>query len=275
MLGDAAESLGLLSDAGRARVLPEPMPRTGAAAPTSVAELARGQLNLSDTDDYPGHVRVIEVPQPGGGSAWLVEISGTQVWDPRAGTNPHDVTTDVRLMARESTVLAAGVEQALRQAQAASGRDCQSRPGAAERPQPGWDRRGGPGLVAPFAAQHRVTHVVTMGSPVARMPVPRDVQVLSLEHHQDPVPRLEGRLNPDRRSWVTVTRDLHGDSDGVETGTGAHATEEYAETAAAVDSSTDPSIRDWRQGSRQFFEPRPGASPVVRDYRIERIVPER
>jgi hypothetical protein len=275
VLGDSAEWWGLLSDAGRARVLPEPIPRSGSAAPTSVAELARGQLNLSDADDYPGHVRVIEVPQPGGGSAWIVEISGTQVWDPRAGSNPHDVTTDVRLMARESTVLAAGVEQALHQAQAASGRDASHDPVLLSGHSLGGIVAAGLASSPSFVAQHRVTHVVTMGSPVARMPVPRDVQVLSLEHHQDPVPRLEGRLNPDRRSWVTVTRDLHGDSHAVHTGTGAHATEEYAETAAAVDSSSDPSIRDWRQGSRQFFEARPGASPVVRDYRIERIVPER
>lgn len=275
VLGDAAESWGLLSDAGHARVLPEPMRRTGAGAPTSVADLARGQLNLSDADDYPGHVRVIEVPQPGGGSTWLVEISGTQVWDPRAGNNPHDVTTDVRLMARESTVLAAGVEEALRQAQAASGHDASRDPVLLSGHSLGGIVAAGLASSPSFAARHRVTHVVTMGSPVARMPVPRDVQVLSLEHHQDPVPRLEGRINPDRRSWVTVTRDLQGDSDGVDTGTGAHATEEYAETAAAVDSSSDPSIRDWRQGSRQFFEPRPGASPVVRDYRIERIVPQR
>ena len=275
VLGGAAESWGLLTDAGRARVLPEPAPRTGAAAPTSVAELARGQLNLSNADDYPGHVRVVEVPRPGGGSAWIVEISGTQVWDPRAGRNPHDVTTDVRLMARESTVLAAGVEEALRQAQAASGHDARHDPVLLSGHSLGGIVAAGLAASASFAAHHRVTHVVTMGSPVARMPVPRDVQMLSLEHHQDPVPRLEGRPNPDRRSWVTVTRDLDGDRDGVHTGTGAHATEEYAETAAAVDSSSDPSIRDWRQGSRQFFESRPGAAPVVRDYRIERIVPER
>lgn len=274
VLGDAAEPWGLLSDAGQARVLQEPAPRAGAAAPTSMAELALGQLNVSD-DDYPGHVRVIEVPQPGGGSAWVVLISGTQAWDPRAGSNPHDVTTDVRQMARESTVLAAGVEQALAQAQAESGRDTSQDPVLLSGHSLGGIVAAGLASSPAFATQHRVTHVVTMGSPVARMPVPRDVQVLSLEHHQDPVPRLEGRLNPDRRSWVTVTRDLRGDSDHVATGTGAHATEEYVETAAAVDSSSDPSIRDWRQGSRQFFQPRPGGSPVVRDYRIERIVPER
>ncbi len=148
VLGGAAESWGLLSDAGRARVLPEPAPRTGAAAPTSVAELARGQLNLSDADDYPGHVRVVEVPRPGGGSAWIVEISGTQVWDPRAGSNPHDVTTDVRLMARESTVLAAGVERGAAPGPGRVRPRCQSRPGAAQRPQPRRHRRGGSGRLA-------------------------------------------------------------------------------------------------------------------------------
>lgn len=272
-LGDAAALWGYLSDAGRPRVVAEPLPRAGASAPTTLAGLAEDQRNLSDPD-YPGHVRVIEVPGPSG-SAWVVEVSGTQVWDPRAASNPHDVTTDVRLMARESSVLAAGVEQALRMAQADSGRDTSDDPVLLSGHSLGGIVAAGLASSPSFTAQHRVTHVVTMGSPVARMPVPRDVQVLSLEHHQDPVPRLEGRSNPDRRSWVTVTRDLRGDGDGVDTGSGAHDGEEYAETARAVDTSTDRSVQEWRRGSQQFFEARPGAAAIVRDYRIERVLPER
>lgn len=273
LLADAAGPWGSLSDAGRARVVPEPSPRHGAAAPTSLAALARDQVNLSDPDDYPGHVRVVEVPGPTG-SAWVVEISGTQVWDPQAGGNPHDVTTDVRIMARESTVLAAGVEEALHRAQADAGHDASDDPVLLSGHSLGGIVAAALASTPSFTAQHRVTHVVTMGSPVARMPVPRDVNVLSLEHHQDPVPRLEGRSNPDRRSWVTVTRDLRGDTDRVDTGSGAHDADEYAETASAVDASTDASVQEWRRGSRQFFEPQPGSVPVVRDYRIERLPPE-
>ena len=116
-LADSAALWGLLDDRGRAQVVAEPAPRTGAAAPRSLRDLAADQRNVGDGERYAGHVRVIEVPQPNG-SVWVVEISGTQAWDPRAGDEPFDVTTDVRSMAQEATVLADGVQQALEQAQA-------------------------------------------------------------------------------------------------------------------------------------------------------------
>jgi hypothetical protein len=271
-LAGSAALLGLLSEAGQARVVAEPTARPGARAPSSLATLARDHSNLSDGQAYPGHVRVVEMPQEHG-STWVVEISGTQVWNPKAGDNPYDATTDVLEMAGGSTVLAQGVEAALRAAQAQSGHDASADPVLLAGHSLGGIVSAGLASSPEFTRRHRVTHVVTMGSPVARMPVPSDIQVLSMEHSQDPVPRLEGHSNPDRRSWVTVTRDLRGDSDRVSTGSGAHAIFEYVETAAAVDASTDASVQEWREGSRQFFRCSPGTTPVVRDYRIERIAP--
>jgi pimeloyl-ACP methyl ester carboxylesterase len=239
-----------------------------------VADLARDLDNLGDGRDYPGRVRVVEVPQRTGGSAWLVEVPGTQDWNPRAGGNPADVTSDVALMARRSTVLAAAVDEALTQAQAASGR-----PRAAQEPvmlaghSLGGIAAAGLAASPAFTTRHRVTSVVTMGSPVARVPVPPEVGVLSLEHRQDPVPHLEGRKNPDRRTWVTVTRDLRGDADHVSTATGAHATGEYAQTAAEVDASRDRSLRDWRAANTAFFDGDSAGAAVVRDYQILRVAP--
>jgi hypothetical protein len=124
-----------------------------------------------------------------------------------------------------------------------------------------------------FREAHGPVSVVTMGSPVGRMPVPASVPVLSLEHNQDAVPRLDGTPNPDRARWTTVTRDLRGDPDGVDTASAAHATSEYVETAAAVDVSDERSLVAWREEHRDFFEPDEGREPVVRDYRIERSHP--
>lgn len=303
VLADSAAVLGLLDDRGGVQVRAEPVARSGAVAPRSLEDLVRDQGNLGDAEHYPGHVRVVEVPTASG-RAWLVEVSGTQVWDPRAGTNPFDATTDVRAMAQESTVLARGVQQALEQAQAES-RAASTRAGTATDPpsapvsasspassavvdDPGRDTTAEPVMVVGhslggivvaglasspgFTARHRVTHVVTIGSPVARMPVPAGVQVLSLEHRQDPVPRLEGAPNPDRAGWVTATRDLD-DGRRIGTGSEAHGVGEYALTAGAVDRSSDPSLVAWRDGSEAFFTPAPGVEPVVRDYRIARVVP--
>ena len=271
LVAGSAAVLGLLRDDGAAVTTPETSPRAGAAAPHTLADLARDLENLSDAEDYPSRVRVVEIPQRGGGSAWVVEIPGTQDWDPRAGGNLADVTSDVALMASRSTLLAAAVDQALTRAQAASGRpDAVREPVLLAGHSLGGIAAAGMASSAGFRARHRLASVVTMGSPVARMPVPPEVSVLSLEHRQDPVPHLDGRANPDRRSWVTVTRDLRGDPDHVDTASGAHATSEYAQTAADIDRSHAPSIEAWRTSNHEFFDADPDRAPVVRDYHVQR-----
>jgi pimeloyl-ACP methyl ester carboxylesterase len=122
-----------------------------------------------------------------------------------------------------------------------------------------------------FTQAHQVTHVVTMGSPVGRMPVPAGIEVLSLEHSQDAVPRLDGQPNPGRSTWVTVSRDL-GDS-GVDRASQAHDTKLYIDTAALVDESDDPSVATWRARSERFFTGDTHGNAVVRDYSIERVPP--
>jgi hypothetical protein len=270
LIGETAASAGLLHETGGAVVTPERRPRRGARAPHDLASLADDLGNLSDGERYPGHVRVVELPQPDGTSAWLVEVSGTQSWGAEPGTNPFDVTSDVRLMAGQSTALAQGVTIALDEAMAATGRDTSGEPVMLAGHSLGGIVAAGLASSPRFLAGHRVTHVVTMGSPVARMPLPAGVSVLSLEHRQDAVPRLEGQPNPDRRDWVTVTRDLEGGS--VRTASGAHSTGEYARTAALVDASTDPSTVLWRDGSGEFFTRAGGPEAVVRDFRLQRVL---
>jgi hypothetical protein len=280
-LADSAALWGLLSERGRARVTAEPTPRAGAAVPRSLEDLAADRRNLGGGEDYAGHIRVIEVPQARR-SAWIVEISGTQVWDPRAGQNPFDVTTDVRSMAQDATLLADGVQQALEQAQAASAPEGAARdggPGPDSVPDPvmlvghslGGIAAAGLASSPRFTGAHPVTHVVTMGSPVGRMPVPAGTEVLSLEHIQDAVPRLDGQPNPDRASWVTVSRELADDE--AHTASQAHDTTLYIATAALVDESDDPSVATWRASSEHFFTGDTHGIPVVRDYSVERVPP--
>jgi pimeloyl-ACP methyl ester carboxylesterase len=268
-LADSAALWGLLSDRGRARVVGEPTPRTGAGVPRSLKDLAADQRNVGDGEDYAGHIRVIEVPQARG-SAWIVEISGTQVWDPRAGQNLFDITTDASSMAQDATLLADGVQQALEQAQAAptSGG---SEPVMLVGHSLGGIAAAGLASSPRFTQAHPVTHVVTMGSPVGRMPVPAGTEVLSLEHTQDAVPRLDGQPNPDRATWVTASRDL-ADAEA-DTASQAHDTRLYVDTAALVDGSADPSLATWRASSEVFFAGDTHGNPVVRDYTVERVTP--
>lgn len=272
----AASLGGLLRESGTVRVTPVPSPAASSApssaAPKGLASLLRAQDELSA---MPARVRVVEIPRRDGTSAWIVQLPGTQEWRPVAGANPLDLTSDVRLMAGRSALLTRGAAQALDAAMAASGRAGAPDPVMLTGHSLGGIAAASMACDAEFTRTHRVTHVVTAGSPVARFPVPPEVSVLSLEHRQDAVPRLDGERNPDRASWVTVTRDVARDRDvsgrlGV-----AHEVREYAETAEEVDAAvregTDASLSDWAAGSREFFASGAEGPAVVRDYAVTRI----
>ena len=92
--------------------------------------------------------------------------------------------------------------------------------------------------IASHSQGFHVTQVVTAGSPVAGLgDYPPGTQVLSLEHHGDVVPLLDGEDNPDAANHVTVTFDDHETSVG-----GNHALSHYVNGAAGVDASTHPSL---------------------------------
>lgn len=252
---------GAFDDGDGVRVQPVP-PTALARAPGSVADILRQEDDLM-VSALPGCVRVTQVTHPDGSSAWVVQLPGTQDWSVHGGSDPMDATSDVRLMAGQETALGRGVAQALGQAMQAAGVP----PG-----QPvmlAGHSQGGI-LAAALAAdpwfrrRFNVTHIVTAGSPISRIPVPPSVSVLALEQEQDAVPRLDQRRDPDRVGWVTVRRDVGGESHDL---LGAHGVPGYVRTAAAVDRSRHPSVLGWRAGSRAFLT----GHGVVRDYRLQRV----
>ena len=93
---------------------------------------------------------------------------------------------------------------------------------------------------------YHVTNVVTAGSPTAQVPgFPPGTHVLSLENHGDVVPLLDGGENPDTAQQVTVHFDDRGSGIG-----DSHSLTHYANGAAAVDASRDPSVREQLQSLR-------------------------
>ncbi|MFP5333677.1 MAG: hypothetical protein ACLGIV_00020 [Actinomycetes bacterium] len=74
-----------------------------AVLPDGIAGIFEGQDQIATPVDGAARVRVIQLRQPDGSSAWMVQVPGTQVWDPVAGPNPADVTTNLHLMAQERT----------------------------------------------------------------------------------------------------------------------------------------------------------------------------
>ncbi len=249
---------GYLGESGRPPDVALEPART-VTAPRGVADLARDEVDLGRDDD-PGRLAVVHVRHADGSSAWVVELPGTQTWAPMAGDNPFDATTDVLAMLRLHGDVTAAAGTALDEAMRRAGRQGADDPVLLVGHSQG-------GIIAAqlaadpeFTRTHNVTHVVTMGSPVARMPLPSGIRVLSLEHDVDPVPRLDGRPNPDTASWTTVTRDV---ADLVPAATAAHDCRLYTATAELVDRSaaagTDPSLADWAASAAPFLGAGAGA----------------
>ncbi len=168
---------------------------------------------------------------PDGGSAWVVVVPGTQEWSPRAGPNPFDLTTDVRAVTGDATVAAAGVAAALDLVRSGSPRSRPGDPVLLVGHSQGGILAAALAADAGFRRRHRVTHVVTSGAPVGIVPVPDSVRVLSVQHADDPVHRLDLTPNPARSSWVTVEAPAAGPSVDVR----RHGLETYVRTLRTVE----------------------------------------
>jgi hypothetical protein len=248
-LVNAGGLFGAFGDTGEVRVrLTDTL--TDDFAARSVADIFRQQASISQD---PGKVQIVEMEHPDG-SSYIVQIPGTQEWGLRRGDNPVDLSTNLRLMAGDSTLMQRQVTEAMRQA--GIGPDD---PVMLTGHSQGGITAASLASDPEFRKQFAVRSVVTGGSPIARFDIPDSVAVLSLEHHQDAVPMLEGRENPDRAGWVTVERSL-GSAPHGSVGA-AHGTDVYAETGALVDASDAPSVRAWLATSDQFFT---GAATVTR-----------
>ena len=209
-----------------------------------------------------GTVRVERVTSASGGRAWIVAVPGVQTWAPRPGGVPTDLTAAVRSLAgRTDTSEAVLVGRALEEAGA--------RPG--EPVLLAGHSLGGmvaTNLAADPAFRRRftVTHVVTVGSPAATAKVPSSVQVLSVEHAEDLVPRLDGSLNRAQPSWTTVTAPTPvprvGGASGRMAGSTSsaggfwspHDVDAYVATARRIDASTDPALAGFRRGLAPFLD---------------------
>lgn len=271
----AARPAGLLRE-GAVRVTPARRAAAGPGhAPAGVADLVVMTERATARRRHgggaePGTVRVVRVRRPaadgGTSTAWIVHVPGTQDWaaDAPPGATPFDLTGNVHLVAGGATAGTAAVAAAM----AAAG----VRP---DEPVLLVGHSQG-GLVATGVAadagirrRYTVSHVVTVGAPVAHAAVPDDVRVLSLEHTDDLVTRLDGRANPDRRTWLTVR------APSPPGGTGPlppHDSGGYAVTAGLVDASGDPDLVAYRRSLAPFLDG-PGAEVHAVDVRAERSGP--
>lgn len=216
-----------------------------------------------------GRVRVLEVDRGGGASAWVVVVPGTQDWHPRPGTNPFDLTTDVRAMVGDPTTAAAGVVLALDRARSQSARAGDDDPVLLVGHSQGGILAAALASDTGFVARHRVTHLVTTGAPIGAFPVPTDVQVLSVEHATDPVPVLDLTPNPARPSWVTLRTQGSGPAFDLS----AHDLHGYVGTLSAAEGAPVGrmtgigGVAAWRSSAGAFLG---GSVRSVSEFEVER-----
>lgn len=195
--------------------------------------------DLGDPDlDDRGECAVIRIVGSSGADGirrWIVQLPSTQVWHPRSGQAPNDLTAAITALSLTETTLTRAALDAMRQAGIA----------ADDHVLVAGFSLGGliAGQLAERCHEHgfTVTHLLTAGAPIARDSIDPRIRVLSIEHLLDPVPRLEGRENPiwagerfDAPLWVTVKagpplpRGYHVAV--------THHSPSYAETAGAIES---------------------------------------
>ena len=224
-----------------------PVPDAGttagpAAGPRDVTDLIRHLGALADQAD--GSIEVQTLTSPDGTVRHVVYLPGTDDMNPFShDTQVRDMSENIRLIGGRPTAYGAGILAAMAQAGV--------RPG-----QPvllvGHSQGGMQAVaLASHGTPYDVTDVVTVGSPTAQIRhYPAGVQVLSLEHVGDTVPELDGAPSSTDAAQVTVRFE-----DGTEGLVQNHSYAHYLDGAAAVDASSDATIRSSLSGLGDFLAP--------------------
>ncbi|GAA4285790.1 hypothetical protein [Georgenia daeguensis] len=189
-----------------------------------------------------GAVEILRTTTAEGGRHWTVVIPGTQdVW--AGGENPMDNETNLLTIAGVRSDMTIGVAAAMHQA------------GIARGEQVALVGHSQGGLVATQLAadpvlkqEFRISTVLTAGSPVGTMTVPPGVEVLSLEHVQDPVVGLDGAPNTAAPNHLTVA--VGGGAEPSSLGE-RHRLPAYTAAAVLLPDLEDSSVQQWLARSRE------------------------
>jgi hypothetical protein len=230
--------------------------------PRNLADVMTGLNARNTAQGSQIDVRTVETRMPDGTikKSYIVDIPGTKVWNgPGFQPNINDLGTNLHAVGNEVTSYEKAVDDALARAGVKPG-DPVMLVGHSQG-----------GIVAAHSAadfvnsgKYNVTNVVTAGSPIGEVDIPKSVQVLSIENKHDIVPHLDSASNPDRSNRTTVIVDNQsgtiGDNHGIVT--------TYLPAAQGVDASTDPSVRAYLDSASGFLN---GTTVTTNQYGVERV----
>jgi hypothetical protein len=162
----------------------------------------------------------------------IVYIPGTQTLGLGDGSNPLDLQSNI--VAMQGNGLAASeraVLEAMKQA------------GIKPNDEVLFVGHSQGGMVAGNLAMHPAGYIaaglVTIGAPIAQLKLTK-LPVMAIEHVNDPIPNVSGKVNPLTKNWVTIQRtSLASESDAP---MHSHSLNSYKNTTEKVDSSKSKGI---------------------------------
>lgn len=183
--------------------------RNDLTLPTSASSIFQGVVDSYEAAESAGTedgaVRIVQVEQPDGSFAYTVNIPGTENWGVTGGGQGRDLTSNLMVMAGQSSSAQEAVILAMQRAGIPPGAPVMLT----------GHSQGGMLAVAlasdpSFMANYNVTNVMTVGSPVDGAGIDPRVNVLEVQHEGDLVPQLDlggagsNQSNPNQPPNVSV-----------------------------------------------------------------------
>ena len=167
----------------------------------------------------------------------IVYIPGTQTLGLGDGSNPLDLESNI--LAMQGNGLAASERAVL---------EAMNQAGIAETDEVIFVGHSQGGMVAGNLAQHPADYItaglVTIGAPIAQLKLTK-VPVMAIEHVNDPIPNVSGKVNPLTKNWVTIQRTSQAlESDAP---MHSHSLKSYKNTTQEVDASKNKGILNIKQ----------------------------
>ncbi|HEV7168022.1 MAG TPA: hypothetical protein VGN49_08645 [Micrococcaceae bacterium] len=229
----------------------------------------------------PSALVVKRIERGADGPAWIVDLPGTEVWNPLDSSNPWDlegdlegITSSRRADLSRQVMVEEWVKTALRDAGALA-----DQPVMINGHSGGGIQAAAMAADPAFLAEVNVRIINIAGAPAANQDVVPGIKVLDLQNTDDVVPAADLAKPPDTADWVTATsghrmeEGTKGNDDGNGTARGnilgqAHSLDGYLRDASQLDQSADISILAHKQAVLGFL----GAAALTGTVRYRKYV---
>lgn len=206
-----------------------------AKSPESITDMLDRLWQVSNKPDPTVGIDFFE--KSGQPRTVLVYVPGTQTLGLGEGENPLDMQSNILAMAGSGNASSErAVLEAMRQA------------GVTESDEVIFIGHSQGGLLAANLTQNPAGYIaaglITIGAPLAQIKL-TSVPVMAIEHVNDPVPNVSGRVNPIQKNWVTIQRKALASES--EAPMHSHSLKSYRNTTEQVDSSKRAGVSNIRE----------------------------